>query len=166
MKKIIIFLVVVVALFASIAIINNTQNSKKVEGNPFGKDELNSATIAQLDDENYQNIILPEELDQLIKNKEDAVVYFYSPLCEHCKNATPKVMEEAEKLGIEVLQYNLLEFEQGWDDYGIQSTPTLAVIENGKLKETPEGTAALLSNPKVGDDTNENFKKFFKLYIQ
>lgn len=167
MKKIIIFLATVVLLFATIAFINNKQTSEKVEGNPFGKDTLEPATIAQLDDENYQNIILPEQLEKKLENKEDGVIYFYSSDCSYCKSATPKIMEEAEKLGIEVMQYNLLEFEQGWNDYGIQSTPTLVVFEDGKLKESPTGTPQELTNPKVGDDPiQENFGEFFKIHVK
>lgn len=167
MKKILIFLAVIIVLFASIAIINNVQTSQKVEGNPYGKDDLHSATIAQLDDKNYQNIILPEELEEKLANKEDGVIYFYSSTCSHCKNATPKIMEEAEKQGIEVLQYNLEEFEQGWEDYGIQSTPTLVVFEDGALKESPEGTPIELTNPKVGDDPEQaNYGKFFEIHVK
>ena len=167
MKKIIIFLAVIIVLFATIAVINNKQTAQKVEGNPYGKDTLDPATIAQLDDENYQNIILPEDLEKKLANKEDGVIYFYSSTCAHCKSATPKIMEEAEKLGIEVLQYNLQEFEQGWDDYGIQSTPTLVVFEDGKLKESPAGTSQELTNPKVGDDPlQENYSEFFKIHVK
>ena len=38
----------------------------------------------------------------------------------------------AEELGIDLVQYNLLEFEQGWDDYNIESTPTIVQFKDGK----------------------------------
>jgi thiol-disulfide isomerase/thioredoxin len=132
LKKIILFLVIIVALFAGIAYVTNMQNKEKAEGNPYGKDELNPATVDQLDDPNYQNLILPEELEKKLNNKEDVTVYFYSPTCPHCQKATPVLMPLADEMGVDIVQYNLLEFEQGWDDYGIESTPTLVHFEKGK----------------------------------
>jgi len=149
MKKIILFLVVIVVLFATIAFLTNRQNTEKAEDNPFGKDRLHAETIAQLDDVNYQNIILPDELEATLDNNENTVVYFYSPLCEYCKQATPHVMEASKALDIEVGQYNLIEFPEGTKDYKIESTPTLIIFENGKEKERLVG---------AGDtDTYEKF---------
>ena len=82
-----IFLVIIIALFAAIAFINNTQNKQKAEGNPYNKENLKQSTIDQLDDPNYQNLILPDELAEDLKNKEDKTVYFYSPrMCSLSKN--------------------------------------------------------------------------------
>ena len=54
-------------LFIALALLTNMQNSKKVsENNPYGKDRLQPETIDLLDDENYQNIILPEKLREKI----------------------------------------------------------------------------------------------------
>ena len=132
MKKMIIFLVIIIALFAAIAFITNTQNKQKAEGNPYNKKNLEQSTIDQLNDPNYQNLILPDELAEALKNKEDKTVYFYSPECVHCQKTTPIVAPLAEEMGIDLVQYNLLEFEQGWDDYGIESTPTIVHYKNGK----------------------------------
>lgn len=131
MKKIIIFLVVIIGLFALISFLTNKQTKEKTEGNPYGKDTLDSATIDQLDDPNYQNIILPEELEKKLEDKEDVAVYFYSPLCPHCKNTTPILAPLAEEMGIDLEQYNLLEFGDGFDEYGIQETPTLVYYKDG-----------------------------------
>ena len=108
MKKMIIFLVVIIALFATIAFINNTQNKQKAAENPYNKDNLKQSTIDQLNDPNYQNLILPEELAENLKNKEDKTVYFYSPECQHCQKTTPIVAPLAEEMGIDLVQYNLL----------------------------------------------------------
>ena len=35
----------------------------------------------------------------------------------YCKEATPILTPMAEELGIDLVQYNLLEFKQGWNDY-------------------------------------------------
>ncbi|MBA4535606.1 thioredoxin family protein [Bacillus aquiflavi] len=139
MKKIIVFLVIVIALFAGIAFATKVQQEKKAEGNPYNKDSLNSETIALLDDENYSNIILPEELKEKIDNGEDVTVYFYSPTCGHCREATPVVKPLADELGIDLFQYNVLEFEQGWDDYNINSTPTIIQFNDGKETARIEG---------------------------
>ena len=153
MKKIILFLVVIVGLFAVIAYMTNIQNSEKSADNPFGKDRLHAETIAQLDDENYQSIILPEELETKLDNEENTIVYFYSPTCSYCKQATPHLMEASENLDVEVGQYNLIEFPEGTKDFEIESTPTLIVFENGKEKERLVGAA----------DT-ATYEKFFETY--
>ncbi|PFA69491.1 thiol reductase thioredoxin [Bacillus sp. AFS015802] len=151
MKKIIIFLVAIVGLFAAIAIITNLQNSQKAEGNKFKKEKLDPATVELLDDPNYQNVILPEELEKTLKNKEDATVYFYSSTCIHCKRTTPVLAPLAEDMGVDMVQYNLLEFDQGWNQYGIEATPTLVRYENGK-------EVARI----VGEHPEEDFKAFFE----
>jgi thiol-disulfide isomerase/thioredoxin len=135
MKKIVIFSAIIIALFAAIAIITNVQKTDKSEGNPYGKDKLKPATVDQLDDPNYQNLILPKELEKKLEKKENVTVYFYSPTCSHCQKTTPIVAPLAEKMGIDLVQYNLLEFDQGWDDYNIQSTPTIVYYKNGKEQD-------------------------------
>ena len=151
MKKMMIFLVIIIALFAAIAIINNTQNKQKAAGNPYNKEKLEQATIDQLNDPNYQNLILPDELTADLKNKEDKTVYFYSPTCIHCQKTTPIVAPLAEEMGIDLVQYNLLEFEQGWNDYGIESTPTIVHYKDGVEYERI-----------VGYNDKEVFQKWFK----
>lgn len=151
MKKMIIFLIIIIALFAAIALIANTQNQQKAESNPYNKKNLEPSTIDQLNDPNYQNLILPDELAKDLKNKEDKTVYFYKPDCIHCQRTTPIVAPLAEEMGIDLVQYNLLEFEQGWDDYGIESTPTIVHYNNGKEEARI-----------VGYNEKEVFKKWFE----
>ncbi len=67
MKKVIIFLVGIIILFAGISFLTNAKNEEKVEGNPYKKSTLDPNTVAQLDDPNYQNLILPDELDEKIR---------------------------------------------------------------------------------------------------
>ena len=151
MKKIILFLVAIVGLFAAIAIITNVQNNQKAEGNMFKKENLKPATVELLDDPNYQNVILPEELEDKLKNKEDVTVYFYKSDCIHCKRTTPTLAPLAEDMDVDMVQYNLLEFEQGWNQYGIEATPTLVHYEDGK-------EVARI----VGEHSEEEFKGFFE----
>jgi thioredoxin-like negative regulator of GroEL len=133
MKKIIIFLAIIVVLFVGLAVMTNMQNKAKIgEDNPYKKDELQQATIDLLDDPNYQKIILPEELEKKLDNKEDVTVYFFASDCPHCKVTTPVLMPLAEGMDVDIVQYNLLEFQDGWNQYGIEGTPTLVRYEDGK----------------------------------
>ncbi len=51
-------------LFAAIIVLTNMSNSDKLKDNPYDTDNLQQSTIDLLDDENYQNIILPDDLKQ------------------------------------------------------------------------------------------------------
>lgn len=117
----------------------------------FKKANLEPDTVALLDDPNYQNVILPEELEQKLKNNEDVTVYFYSSSCIHCKRTTPVLAPLAEDMEVDMVQYNVLEFKQGWNDYRIESTPTLVHFEDGK-------EVARI----VGGQPEEEFRKFFE----
>ncbi|MGG0717129.1 thioredoxin family protein [Robertmurraya massiliosenegalensis] len=133
MKKVIIFLVIIIVLFAGVALLTKMQNEEKVSGdNKYNKDTLHPETLAQLDDPNYQNLILPEDLKEKLDNKEDMTVYFYSPICSHCQRTTPVVAPLAEEMSIDLVQYNLLEFDAGWDQYGVSETPTIVQYREGK----------------------------------
>lgn len=132
MKKVVIFLVIIAGLFALLAFLNKQQNEEKAEDNPYGKDKLHPETIEQLDDPNYQNLVLPDELQKKLDNGGDATVYFYSPTCPHCVKTTPVVAPLAKEMGVDLLQFNVLEFESGWNDYGIEETPTIVQYKDGK----------------------------------
>jgi Thiol-disulfide isomerase and thioredoxins len=132
MKKLLIFGGIIIVLFAALAIVTNLQNKQKAEGNPYKKSSLHPETVKLLDDPNYQNIILPDELETKLNNQEDVIVYFFSSTCPHCKNTTPILMPLAKELNVDIYQYNLLEFEEGWDEYKIDATPTLVHYVNGK----------------------------------
>ncbi|HAQ06487.1 MAG TPA: thiol reductase thioredoxin, partial [Bacillus bacterium] len=54
------------------------------------------------------------------------------PTCEFCVKTTPIVAPLAKDMEINLLQYNLKEFESGWNDYGIESTPTIVQYKDGK----------------------------------
>lgn len=155
MKKIIIFLVVIIGLFAAIAVITKMQQEKKAEGNIYKKEELHPATVDLLDDPLYQNIILPEELDKKLENKEDVTVYFFSPTCSHCKATTPVVSPLAKEKNIDVLQFNLLEFENGTEKYKIKYTPTLIHFKDGKEEARIVG-----AHPK------EDYEDWFDEYVK
>ncbi|MCM3389452.1 thioredoxin family protein [Ureibacillus chungkukjangi] len=132
MKKLGILGAVVVVLFAAIIILTNLANQDKLKDNPYDTDSLDQATIDLLDNENYQNIILPEELEEKIDSGEPVVAYMFSPTCIHCQAMTPALMPIADEVDVHIDQYNLLEYDQGWNQYNIESTPTLIYFKDGK----------------------------------
>lgn len=148
MKKVFAFLAFLLTLFIVLAVIvhlqddkpgednNNSQadTSEHVEAppNPYQKETLHPEIIKQLDDPDYQNIILPETLNKMLEEEQDVTVYFYQPTCPHCREATPVLMEAAKELNIKVYQFNLLEFEHGWDDYDLERIPALVQYKKGK----------------------------------
>ncbi|ALC92013.1 thioredoxin [Bacillus sp. FJAT-18017] len=133
MKKVLIFLGIIIILFAGTAYLTNMSNKEKVDAkNPYGKDSLHPETVAQLKDPNYQNIITLDNLQDKLESGEDATVYFYSPTCPHCKVATPILMPLADDMDINIDQLNVLEYESAWDEFAIEGTPTLIRFEDGK----------------------------------
>lgn len=65
-KKLLIIGSVIVLLFAVIIVLTTVSNKSKVASgnNPYGDKKLKQETIDQLDDKNYQNIMLPDELEK------------------------------------------------------------------------------------------------------
>ena len=120
MKKLLIIGGAIAAVFILLIVLTNMSNDKKLADNPYGTEDLEQETIDQLDDENYQNIILPDDLKAKVESGEPVTAYFFSPTCSHCKAMTPVLMPIVDKMDVDIVQYNILEFEQGWDDYQIQ----------------------------------------------
>ena len=142
---------IIIAAFVVLYFINNKSNEGKLANNPYGKDDLNQATIDILKDKNYQNIILPDKLEKKIASGDKEIVYFFQSDCPHCKKITPVLMPLAKDKGIHIDQYNLLEFEQGWKQYNIEGTPTLVYYKDGKEQLRV-----------VGEQSADTFKKFFE----
>ncbi|TYS64525.1 thioredoxin family protein [Sutcliffiella horikoshii] len=138
MKKLIIIMAVIMAIFIALVVVTNIQQKQNVEGNPFGKDKLHTETQKQLDDPLYQNIITPDQLKENLDAGETKTIYFYSSTCPACKQTSPVVVPMAEEMGIDMELYNLQEFEQGWDDYRINSTPTFIHFVDGQEVERLE----------------------------
>ncbi|MFF2755711.1 thioredoxin family protein [Psychrobacillus sp. NPDC058041] len=132
MKKLAIFGGIIVVVFALIIILTNQSNKTKLADNPYDKTNLKQSTIDLLKDPNYQNIIMPDKLKEKIATGEPVTVYFFSPECIHCQEMTPRLVPLAKKNGVEIVKYNILEYEQGWDDYSIEATPTLVYFKDGK----------------------------------
>ena len=150
MKKLVIIGAAVVLLFAAIIVLTNMSNSDKMKDNPYDTDNLQQSTIDLLDDENYQNIILPEDLEEKIESGEGVFAYMFSPDCGHCMQFTPKLMAVAEQEDIQINQLNVLEYQNAWTTYQLEYTPTLIYFENGE-----EVTRI------VGDNDEETIRQFF-----
>ena len=141
MKKILLFGSIIIILFGALIFVTTYQKNEKAEGNVYGKDDLRPSTISLLDDPNYQDIILPDELEEKLDNKEDTIVYFFSPECEHCKATTPVLMPVADEVGVDIGQFNILEYEDAWGQYNITQTPTLVHYKDGKEVARQEGSS-------------------------
>ncbi|MGE5703942.1 MAG: thioredoxin family protein [Clostridia bacterium] len=150
MKKLLIFLGVVLVLFIGGMVYSDMSSKEAAAGNPYGKEKLNPATLAQLNDPLYDNQILPEQLKEKIANKEDLYVYFYSPVCEHCQRTTPVLVPMSKELGIDMKKHNVLEFAESWDEYKITGTPTLIHFKGGQEVGRIEG-----------ENSNDDFKNWF-----
>src|SRR5699024_2631838 len=103
-NKLLLIVGIIIVLFVGLVVINDGKTVS--EDNPYGDKKLKQETIDQLDDPLYQNIILPTELERALKNKEDMTVYFFSPTCIHCINATPVVVPLVEELDIDMKKLN------------------------------------------------------------
>ncbi|AVQ98601.1 Thioredoxin [Oceanobacillus picturae] len=155
-KKILVFVGVIVLLFAGLYFVIDYKNNQTVENNdnPYGDKKLEQSTIDQLDDPNYGNQIMPDELSEQVESGEAVTVYFYNPECVHCQNTTPYLVPLAEDNNVDMKKMNLLEFKDQWNVYGIESTPTLIHFENGE----EQGRI-------VGQVPEENFQQFFDQYV-
>lgn len=144
MKKLIIIASALVVLFAAIAVLTGKANDDKLANidNPYDTNKLQQATIDQLGDGNYNQIVLPDELKTKIESGVETFAYFFSPTCVHCKAYTPVLMPIASDLGVQIDQFNLLEFDFGWDDYNIVATPTIVRFKDGKEVNRLEGGAS------------------------
>lgn len=150
MKKLAILGGIIVLVFVLIFVLNNQKNKNALSDNPYDTNDLKQSTIDLLDDPNYQNIILPEDLQKKIKSGKPVTAYFFSPECSHCKEMTPRLTPLAKKNDIDIVKYNILEYDQGWDDYLIEATPTTIYFEGGKEVAR-----------MVGAQPDENIQAFF-----
>lgn len=152
MKKLGIIAAIVVALFALAVVLTDTANKGKLEKheNPYGTENLKQSTIDLLDDENYQNIILPDALRKKIDSGEPVVAYLFSPECQHCREMTPRLMPIAKEMDVHIDQLNILEYDDGWDEYNVEYTPTLIYFEDGKEVER-----------MVGSHSDDEIRQFF-----
>jgi len=147
----------IVVLFVALYFVIDYKNKQAIDAsdNPYGKDRLHQETIDQLDDPLYQNQITPDALAEKLDAEEDVTVYFYSPTCIHCQRTTPVLVPLAEEMGVDIKKMNLLEFEDEWDTYDIEGTPTLIHFSDGEEKDRMSG-----------EQSEEEFRKFLDENVQ
>ncbi|WP_339254069.1 thioredoxin family protein [Sporosarcina sp. FSL W8-0480] len=159
MKKLFIIGGVIIAIFALIVVLSNQSDKEKLKDNPYGKDKLEKSTIALIGNENYSNIVLPDELYEKVVSGESVTAYFFHPECQYCMAMTPLLMPVAKEEGIEVNQFNMLEFGDQSGPYGIQSWPALVHYKDGKevkrIVGLPEGN---------DEQIKETIRTFFREY--
>lgn len=127
--------IVIVGFAAAFIFMNNASGNPEDGYYPYTdleSEQLEGATIDKLDDENYHYNKTFDETKEIIDAGEGEFVYFWSPTCVHCNAATPYLMDAFEQTGEEVTQLNVLEYQQPWSEYSIESTPTLIYFENGE----------------------------------
>lgn len=150
MKKLLAIGGVIVVIFILIVVLTNKSNETKLKDNPYDTDQLRNSTIDLIGNKNYNNIILPDELEKKISSGEPVTAYFFSPECGYCMEMTPILMPIAKDMNVNVDQYNLLEYTNQAAPYAIEATPTLIYFKDG------EEVGRL-----VGAHPEENIRTFF-----
>src|SRR5699024_548917 len=155
-NKMVSIIVAVFVLFGGLFFVTNYKNKKVVDGsvNPYGKDKLNHQTIYNLVDLLYQNIILPNDLEYRLERRKSTTIYFFSPDCVHCQRTTTVLVPLVEDNDIDLVQMNLMEFEDEKAEYDIEGTPTMVHFDNGN-------EVARI----VGEHPEDEFQSFFDEYV-
>jgi thiol-disulfide isomerase/thioredoxin len=155
-----VYIGIVVVLFGSIFAVSNMSPVNALYDKKVN--DLNPATRAQLNDPNYQNIILPADLDKKIADKEDFFVYMFSSSCHYCQVTTPQLVPLVQELGIDMPQFNLLEFPAYNNKMNINYTPTLLYYKDGVEVDRME-SGIREEGTDVGY-TIDDFRAFFTKY--
>lgn len=155
-KKLSIFFGILAVMIIALVVLNNLKPDT-VYGKP--SDDLYPATRELLDDPNYNNIIIPDTLEEKLANKESFFVYYFASDCPHCRATTPQLKPLADELGINLHQFNLREFESYFGKMNIEATPTLIYYKDGVESERMKGGVA---EPGTTDGyALDDFRAFF-----
>ncbi|MED4447194.1 thioredoxin family protein [Bacillus thuringiensis] len=138
MKKMLIFIIAILSIFALVIILTNkeTKNEKTT-----GTEQVNY----------YKNQITPEQLQEDLSNHKEKIIYFYKTTCPHCLRVSPIVVPMAENMKINMQVLNLEEYKQGWDMFQIKGTPTIISYKDGKEV-----------NRILGEQSLQTFQTWFK----
>ena len=167
MKKLVLFTIILITLFATLGIMKyqqDKQNESKFDAKAkalygVSASQLNAETVKQLNDANYQNILTSKKLKDKMKNKETFYVYFFSPICPHCKRSTPYINDAFENAGQKIYQYNVLEDQSAFNTYGFDATPTTIYFKDGAVADKVIGE---VSNTDTIVMTPANFEKWIE----
>lgn len=128
------------------------------------EDELFPATRAQLNDPNYSNLILPDELDRKLADEGNFFVYYYASDCPHCQRTTPQLKSLADEMGVNLHQFNLREFSNYFNKMGIESTPTVVYYKGGA--ETARMAGGLQEEGTTIGYTLDDYRTFFNKHLR
>lgn len=137
----------IVVVFIAIFVVMNNSSSDPDQLSDSGyypytdkePEELSGPTIDALDNEDYQYNQTPDEVASAIEAGDSQYVYYWSPTCSHCQEATPLLVEAFEQSDENLIQLNVLEYEAPWAEYQLEATPTLIYFEDGEEVERMTG---------------------------
>ena len=79
---------------------------------------------------------VPEELLVPKLKKGKGLIYFYSPNCRPCQMVEPVYKKLSKELkGVHFVKINVLEKPEAVRKIGILATPSMVVVEDGRIKE-------------------------------
>ncbi|MCD2138992.1 thioredoxin family protein [Salinicoccus halitifaciens] len=137
----------IVVAFIAIFIVMNNNSSEPDQLSDSGyypytdmePEALSGPTIDALDNEDYHYNQTPAEVAGAIEDGDGQYVYFWSPTCPHCLEATPLLVDAFEQADEDLIQLNVLEYEEPWSTYELEATPTLIYFEDGEEVERITG---------------------------
>lgn len=137
-QKMLIFIAVIVVLFAALYFVTAMKDNQATESdnNSNGTEDQDSV------DSLYQNQITPDELDNELDEEGEAFVYYYQPDCSHCQRVSPILIPMAEEeFDLDMKELDLKEYDNKWDTYDIEATPTLVYYQEGEEVDRISGAA-------------------------
>lgn len=94
--------------------------------------DLHPETVKWIGDKNYLNVVTPDVYKEKVDSGDNFIGYFFSPTCPYCIQMTPILMAITEEEGVEVLQYNLLEYGEEGQEYMVAGTPATVYYSGGE----------------------------------
>lgn len=159
-KKLSIYCGIIVVLIAVLVLLNSLKPDT-VYGKP--SDDLYPATREILNDPNYNNIIIPDTLEEKLANKESFFVYYFASDCQHCRLTTPQLKPLADELGVNLHQFNLREFDTYYSKMNIEATPTLIYYKDGVESARLKG--GMKESGTTDGYSLEDFSNFFNTHL-
>jgi thioredoxin 1 len=89
---------------------------------------------------------------------ERALFYFYGSHCHACKHMTPIVKAEGEKRN-NVFAVNISEHAKLARDFGLAATPTVIMVENGRISEIRVGAQSQMRLQQLFSQTEEKSRQ-------
>ncbi len=100
--------------------------------NPGGNAEIDPEVLQAFTNTSNDKLISHDELEVLLVDGETFSIYFFSPTCPSCAGTVPSIVEASEEIGIPMRMYDLVEFEEGNEQFEIIKAPTVIVFEAGE----------------------------------